>query len=84
MSLKYYVKTLIYVIVSGIMACYNLKAEIFSCIGKYLRIISNYTQFGKNRRKIKNEDEAFISAVGSDAGDWCHHHDRYGRRACPC
>lgn len=29
MSLKYYVKTLIYVIVSGIMACYNLKAEMF-------------------------------------------------------
>ena len=31
------------------------------------------------RRKNKDEDEAFISAVCSDAGDWCHHHDHYGR-----
>ena len=51
MSLIYYAKILIYVIVSGIMACYNLKAEMFSCIGKYLRIISNCTRFGKKQEE---------------------------------
>ena len=51
MSLKYYVKILIYVIVSKIMACYNLKAKMFFSMGKYLRMISNGIQFGKKQEE---------------------------------